>query len=131
KVYAAMQEGLKKDRSITRISEISELGLLEMTRKRIRSSITEAMCNPCEVCEGKGYIKSKESISYEILRTIDREVHSCLHTGQDVKVHVHPTLSDILLGPLAGDINELEIEHSVSIEIKSNPSLHLEDYHIH
>ncbi len=131
KVYAAMQEGLKKDRSITRISEISELGLLEMTRKRVRSSITDAMCNPCEFCEGKGYIKSKESISYEILRTIDREVHSYLYKGRDVKVHVHPSLSDILLGPLAGDINELEIEHSVSIEIKSNPSLHLEDYHIH
>ena len=129
KVYVAMQEAMKKDRAISRISEISELGLLEMTRKRIRNSIAKIMCAPCEYCEGRGYLKSKESISYEILRNIEKEASS--FSGDDIKVHVHPEISDILLQRLADDIAEIEKEHDLQVSVSTNPSLHLEDYHIH
>lgn len=131
KVHMAMIEALRKDRAITRVSKISELGLMEMTRKRIRSSIIGTMCSPCEYCEGKGYIKSHESISYEILRTIKRDVRSFFDKDRHVKVHVHPALSDILLGPLADEIHSIEKQYTVKIDVKANPSLHLEDYHIY
>ncbi|MBE9537062.1 MAG: Rne/Rng family ribonuclease [Proteobacteria bacterium] len=129
KVYVAMQEAMKKDRAVFRISEISELGLLEMTRKRIRNSIAKVMCTPCEYCEGRGYLKSKESISYEILRNIKKEASS--FQGDDIKVHVHPEISDILLHRLADDITEIEKGNDLQVSINTNPSLHLEDYHIH
>ncbi len=128
RVYQAMKEALKKDRAITRVSEISELGLLEMTRKRIRSSIVKAMCTPCEYCEGKGYLKTKESISFEILRGLEKE--SAALGGRNIEVQVHPEISDILLGDLATDIDELEKRFDVSVTVRTNPSLHPEDYHI-
>jgi len=129
KVYLAMQEAMKKDRAVYRISEISELGLLEMTRKRIRNSIAKVMCTPCEYCDGRGYLKSRESISYEILRNIEKEASS--FRGDDIKIHVHPEISDILLHGLADDIAEIEKEGNLRISVNTNPSLHLEDYHIH
>ena len=93
------------------------------------NSIAKIMCAPCEYCEGRGYLKSKESISYEILRNLEKEASS--FRGDDIKVHVHPEISDILLQRLADDIFEIEKEHDLQISVNTNPSLHLEDYHIH
>ena len=56
-VSNALKQALKSDRSRTRILKISELGLVEMTRKRVRESLIQTLCDPCDYCEGKGYIK--------------------------------------------------------------------------
>lgn len=128
KTFQAMNEALKKDRAITRVSEISELGLLEMTRKRIRNNIVKVMCDPCEYCDGRGHIKSKTSISLDILRDIEKEV---LAGARDkIFFQVHPEISDTLLDEFYNDIHNLEKKYKMSIIIKENPSLHLEDYHI-
>ncbi len=129
KIYNTMMEALKKDRAITRVSEISELGLLEMTRKRIRHNIVKVLCKPCEYCEGKGYLKSKESIALDILRIIEKE--SLLRKGNEIEVHVHPEISDILLDDLTIDLGALEKSFGVTIKVGTSPSLHLDDYHIH
>lgn len=129
KVYQSMEEALKKDRAITRVSEISELGLLEMTRKRIRNNIVKVLCKPCEYCEGRGYLKSKESISFDILRNIMKEALS--FRGSKLSVQVHPEISDLLLDDLSTDVSDIEKRYDVSVTIKPNPSLHLEDCHIH
>lgn len=129
KVYQSMVDALKKDRAITRVSEISELGLLEMTRKRIRNNIVKVLCKPCEYCEGRGYLKSKESISFDILRNIMKEALS--FRGSKLNVQVHPEISDLLLDDLSTDINDIEERYDVAVTIKPNPSLHLEDCHIH
>lgn len=129
KVFQSMVEALKKDRAITRVSEISELGLLEMTRKRIRNNIVKVLCNPCEYCEGRGYLKSKESISFDILRNIMKE--AVPFKGSKLIVQVHPEISDLLLDDLSTDVSNIEKRYDVSVTIKPNPSLHLEDCHIH
>ncbi|MDH3975460.1 MAG: Rne/Rng family ribonuclease [Deltaproteobacteria bacterium] len=129
KVYQSMVEALKKDRAITRVSEISELGLLEMTRKRIRNNIVKMLCKPCEYCEGRGYLKSKESISFDIMRNIMKEALS--FKGSKLFVQVHPEISDLLLDDLSTDISDIEKRYDVSVTIKPDPSLHLEDWHIH
>ncbi|MDT8317296.1 MAG: Rne/Rng family ribonuclease [bacterium] len=128
KVYNTLEEALKKDRSVTRLTEISDLGLLEMTRKRIRNNIVKVMCKPCEYCEGRGYLKSKESISLDILRCIEKE--SLAMKAEEVIVQVHPEISDILLDSLFIDIEELEKKCATAILIKPVSSLHMEDYHI-
>ena len=128
KVYNTLEEALKKDRSVTRLTEISDLGLLEMTRKRIRNNIVKVMCKPCEYCEGRGYLKSKESISLDILRCIEKEALAI--KAKEVIVQVHPEISDILLDSLFVDIEELEKKCDAAIIVKPVSSLHMEDYHI-
>lgn len=128
KVYNTLQEALKKDRAITRITEISELGLLEMTRKRIRNSIAKVVCKPCDRCEGRGYIKSNESIALEISRNITKKAASSLL--DIIEIDVSPEISEILLGDYSIDITEIEKKYHLKIHVKTDPSLHSEDYQI-
>jgi len=73
RVYDTLQEAVRqKDKAQTKILKISELGLVEMTRKRTRESLEQLLCSPCPHCEGRGHAKSAETISYEILRKVQR-----------------------------------------------------------
>ena len=67
KIFNAFQEELRKDRSRTKISKISELGLIEMTRKRVRESLEHVLTGTCPYCEGRGRVKSASTVSYETL----------------------------------------------------------------
>ncbi len=72
-VLRALEKAMSTDRARHNICGVSELGLVEMTRKRTRESLGHILCEPCPCCEGKGYAKSAESICYEIFREIIRE----------------------------------------------------------
>lgn len=71
-VYASLQKELSKDRVKTAMSQISSLGLIEMTRKRTRDSLERTLCESCSVCHGRGSVKTAETISFEIFREITR-----------------------------------------------------------
>lgn len=71
-VLNALEKELRKDRVKTSISEISNLGLVEMTRKRTRESLERTLCEPCPVCSGRGTVKTAETVAYEIFREITR-----------------------------------------------------------
>jgi ribonuclease G len=73
KVTRAFNEHLRKDRSKAAVTRISELGLIEMTRKRTRESLAHVLCEQCPVCTGKGQVKTPRTVCYEILREIMRE----------------------------------------------------------
>ena len=68
KVYRALQEALRSDKSKTNILKISELGLVEMTRKRTRENLVQQLCQPCPHCEGRGYVLSPESVAFKAMR---------------------------------------------------------------
>ena len=71
RVYDTLQEAVRqKDKAQTKILKISELGLVEMTRKRTRESLEQLLCSPCPHCEGTGLAKSAATVSYEILRRV-------------------------------------------------------------
>jgi len=73
RVYDTLQEAVReRDKAQTKILKISELGLVEMTRKRTRESLEQLLCSPCPHCDGRGQAKSAETISYEILRKVQR-----------------------------------------------------------
>jgi ribonuclease G len=73
RVSDALQEAVRqKDKAQTRILKISELGLVEMTRKRARESLEQLLCSPCPHCEGTGQAKSVETVSFEILRKVEK-----------------------------------------------------------
>jgi len=71
-VYDALTKALSKDRVKTSISEISRLGLIEMTRKRTRESLERTLCETCPICNGRGVVKTAETVAYEIFREITR-----------------------------------------------------------
>ncbi|MFW5451686.1 MAG: ribonuclease E/G, partial [Methylophagaceae bacterium] len=72
-VLRALEREMSSDRARHNICGVSELGLVEMTRKRTRESLGHILCEPCPCCDGKGYAKSAESVCYEIFREILRE----------------------------------------------------------
>jgi ribonuclease G len=72
-VLRTLEKSMLPDRARHNICGVSELGLVEMTRKRTRESLEHILCEPCPCCEGKGYAKSAESVCYEIFREILRE----------------------------------------------------------
>ncbi len=72
-VIATLEKAMMSDRARHNICGVSELGLVEMTRKRSRESLGHVLCEPCPACDGKGYAKSIETVCYEIYREILRE----------------------------------------------------------
>jgi ribonuclease G len=128
KVYAALQEALVRDKAKTTISHISPLGLIEMTRKRIRESLGRTLCEPCPYCDGRGYVKSSRTICYEVLRELRRAF-----TGAEEKkalVTVNSVVADMLYDEEREGVEALEKEFQKKIVIKADPNLHQEQYEV-
>ncbi len=128
KVHAVFEEALKSDRNKTNILKISELGLIEMTRKRVRESIGRTLCEPCSYCEGKGYVKGRLTIIYEILRELQRELKD-LPAGR-VTLMAHPTIAGLLIDEERAGIDELEKGAGRSVVINARPGFHIEQFEI-
>lgn len=128
KVHAALEEALKSDKNKTNILKISELGLVEMTRKRVRESIGRTLCEPCAYCEGKGYVKGKLTVIYEILRELHRELAD-LPAGH-ITLLAHPGITGLLVDEERAGIDELEQRYGRHISINSRPGFHIEQFEI-
>ncbi|MEC7785943.1 MAG: Rne/Rng family ribonuclease [Nitrospinota bacterium] len=128
-VSNALKQALKSDRSRTRILKISELGLVEMTRKRVRESLVQTLCDPCDYCEGKGYIKSPSTVCYEIIREIQRRGTNNI-TNKKLEIKVHPIIYDMLFEEDSGLLEEMEKQNNLEIIFNVNPKLHREKYYI-
>jgi ribonuclease G len=129
KVYNALLNALRSDRSRTRISKISELGLVEMTRKRVRESLGRVLCRPCPYCDGSGTIKSAATICYEILREIRRAAGTS-EKRRKVMVRLHPVVADLLLEEEGGFLESLEQAFQKQIIVKGDYDLHEEQYEV-
>jgi ribonuclease G len=68
-----LNRALEKDRTRLTVNGFTQLGLVEMTRKRTRESLAHVLCEPCPMCQGRGQLKTAQTICYEILREILRE----------------------------------------------------------
>lgn len=128
KVMRAFLEAIKKDRAKTNVTRISELGLVEMTRKRTRGSLKQDLAEPCFYCEGKGYLKSKVTIGYEILRQLQRVGNS--HSGDEIIANVHPEIAELLVTVDQQFLEEIEKSLKKKITIRPCPDYHIEKYQI-
>ncbi len=128
KVFQALREQLNADRAKTNILKISELGLVEMTRKRIRDSISRVLSESCPYCEGKGYVKSKVSICGEIFREMQKEMKT--FAGKTLVLHVHPDIADLLYEDERAGIEFLERKYGKRIQIKDKSTYHIEQFEI-
>ncbi|RPI77245.1 MAG: Rne/Rng family ribonuclease [Desulfobacteraceae bacterium] len=129
RVFTALKEALSKDKAKTHIVRMSELGLIEMTRKRTRENLSRLLCEPCFYCAGRGTLKSKKTICYEIIRDIERELTGS-KSADDIYIHVNPEIENILKEEEQQYIIELEKRAGQRIIILSDRDLHLEQYEI-
>ncbi len=128
KVYQALVDALRADRSKTTICKISELGLVEMTRKRVRESLSRSLSEACPYCSGEGIIKSKKTICYEIFRAFERQ--SLLLAGKQVSLYVHPALAEEMFGEHRRFIEMLENRFGMKVNISASEKFHVEQYQI-
>jgi len=127
-VYNALVEALKKDRSKTNVMPISGLGLVEMTRKRTRDTLTRVMCEPCPYCEGTGSVKSTLSVCYELVRELTKVLKNA--KGSKVFIYAHPEVTAQLCGEDLDMIETLEERFGKSLLIRSENNYHIEQYEI-
>jgi ribonuclease G len=129
KVFTALEEALKSDKSKTNILKISELGLVEMTRKRVRESIGRMMTESCPYCEGRGYVKSKTTVCHEIFRELIREMLD-VRGGTKATLTVHPQVADLLYDEERRGLEELEKKSKKRIIVRAKPGFHQEQFEI-
>ncbi len=127
-VLSTLQEALKKDRAKTNISGMSDLGLVQMTRKRVRENLRGQMCEPCSHCEGRGSIKSVQSVVYDILRAVRREAGT--HSEDKILVLAHPDVVTYLYDEERDYLDELEKKFHKKIVIRADNRNHNEQFDV-
>ncbi|MBK8214905.1 MAG: Rne/Rng family ribonuclease [Myxococcales bacterium] len=128
KVRRTLEDLLQKDKAKTTLNRISELGLIEMTRKRTRESLGRLLHEPCFYCDGTGQLQSKETIAYEIIREVRRK-HRDL-PGYSVVVNAHPAVADVLNGSEKEAVAEAENRFMRKILVVPRKEYHLEQFDI-
>ncbi len=128
RVMRQFNDFLKKDRAKAAVTRISELGLVEMTRKRTRESLLHHLTEPCAHCEGKGYTKSRRTIAYELFRELRRSGN--LVEGDTVFIEVHPEVAQVLQTTDRPYLEEMEKRLQKRIMVKARGSFSLEDFEI-
>ena len=126
RVYRSFEEALKKDRAKNTIMKISELGLIEMTRKRTRESLIQTLCDPCFYCEGRGILKSKRTICYEIFRELTKtqgDIHA-----KEIEVILHPDIADLIEENEIENLHKTEKMINKKITLKTDLDFHIEHY---
>jgi ribonuclease G len=107
-VLAALERALAGDRAQTHIVSLSPLGLVEMTRKRTRESLEHLLCAPCPTCEGRGFVKTPETVCHEIFREIVRQ--SRQFASRELLILAHQDVVDRLLDEESATLAELEAQ---------------------
>ena len=120
---AAADDAKHATRTRTTVSGFTQLGLVEMTRKRTRESLAHMLCAPCPTCDGRGQVKTARTVCYDILREILREARQ--FSPREFRVVAHPSVVETLLDEesvhLAGLSEFIGKPISLSTEPTSNP----------
>ncbi|HEX5791175.1 MAG TPA: Rne/Rng family ribonuclease [Luteolibacter sp.] len=129
-VYKAIKDRLKKDKAKTQVLQISQIGLMEMTRQRLNESLRDSLYEPCPYCQGRGRVKTPMTMSIEIQRHLNTVIQKHRDQVGDIIVVVN---SDVLNRFKSEDsklLVELERSHSGRLIFRSDPSLHRERFAI-
>jgi len=127
-VLRTLEKCLEKDHTKSHLSEVSSLGLVQMTRKRTRESLEHILCETCTTCGGRGTIKTAETICYEIIREIVRGAR--LFDTQHFLVLASQEVVDIMLEEESSSIAELQESIGKSIKFQVEASYPQEQYDI-
>ncbi|MBG6240619.1 MAG: ribonuclease G [Candidatus Symbiopectobacterium sp. Dall1.0] len=128
RVLHSLEQALAKDRVKTSINGFSQLGLVEMTRKRTRESIEHVLCHQCPTCHGRGRVKSVETVCYEIMREIVR-VHHAYDTDRFL-VYASPAVAEVLKSEESHALAEVEIFVGKQVKVQIEPLYSQEQFDV-
>ena len=128
-VLAELRRSIASDRTRMTVSDFTELGLVEMTRKRTRESLAHVLCEPCPVCGGRGELKTARTVCYEIMREIVRLSRQYQET-KEFRIVASEVVIDMLLEEESAALELLQncVQKPVLLEVES--SYHQEDYDV-
>lgn len=128
-VLEELQQHLSNDNARTTISAVTSLGLVEMTRKRTRESLEHILCEKCPTCQGKGYIKTKETICYEIFREVVREAKQYPNINS-ILILASSDVIEQLLDEEAHHLAELQTFAKLNIKLQAEALYNIEQFDI-
>jgi ribonuclease G len=127
-VLAALERALSGDRAQTHIVSLSPLGLVEMTRKRTRESLEHLLCEPCPTCEGRGFVRTPETVCNEIFREIVRQ--SRQFASRELLILAHQDVVDRLLDEESATLAELEAQVGRPIRLQVEALYGVDQYDV-
>ncbi|MBV8145510.1 MAG: ribonuclease G [Gammaproteobacteria bacterium] len=127
-VLAALERALAGDRAQTHIVSLSPLGLVEMTRKRTRESLEHLLCNPCPSCEGRGFVRTPETVCNDIFREIVRQ--SRQFASRELLILAHQDVVDRLLDEESATLGELEAQIGRPIRLQVEALYGVDQYDV-
>ena len=127
-VMRALEKALERDHARTQVCDVSPLGLVEMTRKRTRESLEHVLCGVCPTCEGRGTIKTAETVCYEIFREILREARQ--FDARELLVLASQEVVDLLVDEESSSLAELEDFIHVPIKLQVEALYTQEQYDV-
>jgi len=127
-VLTELNKQLEKDRVKTKVSRFSQLGLVEMTRKRTRESLARMLCEPCSICNGKGITKTVRSVTYDIFREILRE--SRQFNPSQFRIVASPKVIELFLDEESQHLASLSEFIGKPISLQSETAMAQEQYDI-
>jgi ribonuclease G len=127
-VLAALERALAGDRAQTHIVSLSPLGLVEMTRKRTRESLEHLLCEPCPSCEGRGFVKTPETVCHEIFRDIVRQ--SRQFASKELLILAHQDVVERLLDEESAALAELEPQVGRPIRLQAEALYGVDQYDV-
>jgi ribonuclease G len=129
KVLSCLRSELGRDRSPTKTCQLSPLGLIEMTRKRVRPSIMQAFSEPCPLCSGSGRVLSAISAATKLERFLERASLGRKH--RNLVVSVHPSFADYLLDGEGNWLEYLDHADSLNLEINQDSRLKVDEFKVY
>ncbi len=127
-VFQALMDALKKDRIKTFAYPISELGLVQITRKRTRHNIVNLLTEVCPTCEGSGYIKSRYTVCYEVLRELKSFCRK--EVEKRINVYLSPEVASLLYEEEKSSIEFIENTCNTKVNIIANPEFSVDTFQV-
>jgi ribonuclease G len=128
RLMEVLEEALKRDKAKTHVVQLSDLGLVEMTRKRTRESLGRILLNECDHCHGVGSAKSPTTICYQLFREVVAEARA--YPCEKLMVIAHPQIIDLMLGEESKAVEQLETFLRKEIRLESNEQFAPDHYEI-
>jgi ribonuclease G len=128
-VMSKLEEVLRRDRTRTKVTHISPLGLVEMTRKRTDQSVTDMLTCKCEYCDGLGRILSPETVAIQIEREVKRRC--AVENVEAILIYVNPQVAAQLIGPEGENFEATERRTRCPIYIRARHDFHVERWEVH
>jgi ribonuclease G len=128
KVLTTLDEEIKKDKTKTNVLGITQLGLVEMTRKKVRQGLENVLLKPCPYCEGKGKVLSEETVSI----LVKNELYELANrtTAEAILVEAHPSVAALLIGTGGSNLRDLEYKTKKNILVRGSELIHIEKFEL-